>query len=53
MLPKDVRWLVNSLPVHRGALFFAIRDRGPVWIDEPGRVGIDIDTAEGEGRMVT
>ena len=51
MLPKDVRWLVNSLPVRKDALFFAISEWGSVWIDDPGRVGID--TVEREGRMVT
>ena len=53
MLPKDVRWLINFLPARRDALFFAISERAPVWINDPGRVGIDIDTAGGEGRMVT
>ena len=51
MLPKDVRLLVNSLPARRDALFFAISERGPVRIDDLGRVGID--TVDGEGYMVT
>jgi hypothetical protein len=44
MLPKDVRWLVNSSPVQTDALFFVVSDpseRGPVRIDDLGRVGID------------
>jgi hypothetical protein len=41
MLLKDVRWLVNSLPVRRDALFFAISERRPDWIDDLGRVGLD------------
>ena len=44
MLRKNVRRLINSSPVHRGASFSAISDpseQEPIRIDDPGRVGND------------